>query len=59
MKASFTDVFGELFPVNEAFGLPLPIRCAETFAVTATDVCCAGGEVEADEGTISAYDDRS
>lgn len=40
--APFRDVFGELFATDVVFGLPLPVRCAETFGVAEADVLCGG-----------------
>lgn len=55
----FRDEFGEPFDLGVLFGLPLPVRCADTFGVADADVRCAGGDFEGAEGTISTYDDRS
>jgi hypothetical protein len=48
-----TYALGELFAADVAFGLPLPVLCAERFGVAEADVRCAKGDSCTVEGAIS------
>lgn len=54
-----THVVGEFFEADEAFGLPLPVLCADVFGVAEADARGAGGELVVADGAISTKEDLS